>query len=121
MLNGLIIKRGVPIDGNFTIPLKTGIDYTGCVLQIIGKLNVNDNDSKSIINITSNNGGIVPVLSSDKITATYKISGEATADLPANRVTAIHYELNLTYQDEDYSHVLELGRFAVVPRVKLTI
>lgn len=123
LLNKSTYWVGESIRGHFEItvdqldPAIPPINLLNAGLEMIFKLNKTDLDSSALAILTVGDGLEIIENSEFVYTATYRVPGSATASITStsDRETArtIYYEINITYDGEQDSDVLEVGSIKI--------
>lgn len=118
--------NGETIAGSFTItapettPPEIAVSILNAGLQLILKV-PGETDANAIANLSIGSGITIVSQTATLITATYVIPGTATQTIiPTGRETsvALRYEINITYDNDTNSDVLEIGSVKIKPRVR---
>ena len=115
--------KGEDIRGQYIItveptnPLSVITDLTGTTFQLIVKLNLNDNDSAALADLSDGDGLTITSISSSNYTVDFNISGESTEDIISansrNSIVDIYYEFNATYPGTTQADVLDTGTIRI--------
>lgn len=117
---GELITGTIVISVDTEDPADPPIDILNAGLQMIVKENFTDSDEDALANLTIGNGLEITSNTSTLYDVVYRIPGSATQDLtaPSDRDSKreIYYEINITFDGEVDSDVLEIGTIKIETR-----
>lgn len=123
LLNKATYYKGEAIRGHFEItvdqadPAIPAINLLNAGLEMILKLNKTDSDASALAILTVDNGLEVVENTEILYTVVYRIPGNTTATITPlsekDNFRTIYYEINITYDGEVDSDVLEIGTIKI--------